>query len=316
MLKVFDAHCDTVFELCEDNSGLFKNNKHIDIERLSEFDTYVQIFAAFIDKKNISMSPMNECLRLIDKYKSELKLNRDRISPIESLSDLIKAECGGVHSILSIEGGEALEGDIANIKKFYDMGVRLITLTWNYANELADGISEERGGGLTEFGKKAVSVMEDIGIMIDVSHLSYKGFFDVAENTRYPFAASHSCVKSLCSNQRNLDDEQIKTIINRNGFIGVNFYPLFLYDSGKCKAEKITEHIRYILDMGGENVVGLGSDFDGVSYLPDDMKDVMDMRKVLTMIKEMDISDKTKENIAFGNLYRLFYDLFKRQAEK
>lgn len=308
MARIFDAHCDTLFELREKNLGLSKNNIHLDLGRMSEFDTYIQVFAAYIDKKNIKVSPMNECLSLIDKYHTELEKNKGLIQPIETLSDLEKAKNGGLYSILSIEGGEALEGNASALRMYYKMGVRLITLTWNYANELADGICESRGGGLTDFGRKAVSMMERMGIMIDVSHLSERGFWDVAECTTRPFVASHSCVKALCPHLRNLTDEQISVIIKRGGCIGVNFYPEFLSDTNRCTVDDICRHIEYILLLGGEDSVGLGSDFDGVSYLPDDMGGVSDIKKLIDAMRKRKFSESIIDKVTFGNFYRVFYE--------
>ncbi len=309
MSRIFDAHCDTVFELREQKLELCKNTLHLDINRMSEYDTYIQVFAAFIDKKKIRRSPMNECLSLIDKYHTELDKNKDKISPILSAADLEKAaKFGGVYSILSIEGGEALEGDLSALYKYYDLGVRLITLTWNYANELADGICESRGGGLTEFGKAAVSAMEKMGIIIDVSHLSEAGFWDVFEVTTMPFVASHSCVKALCNHRRNLTDEQIRAVIKRDGCIGVNFYPEFLLE-GECKVYDIYRHIEYILSLNGENSVGLGSDFDGVAYLPNDMSGVQNMDGLIGLFKAEGLSDKVIEKITFENFYRVFHSV-------
>ena len=307
----FDAHCDTVYEASSQNLSLMQNNLQLDIERMEKYDTYIQVFAAFVDKKSIKCTPMQHCLSLIEKYRYEVEKNK--ISVIQSIEELQKAnKDGGVWSILSIEGGEALGGELSAIKKFYDLGVRLITLTWNYSNEIADGITEIRGGGLTEFGKEAVKMMEDMGILIDVSHISEKGFWDVYEITRYPFVASHSCVKALCNHPRNLTDEQIKAIIHKNGCIGVNFYPLFLDVTGKCSYTKIAEHIEYIINLGGENCVGLGSDFDGVENLPYGISGVQDMHKLTDCMYSVGFSEKIINKVLFDNFYRIFFQTFDR----
>ena len=312
MYSFFDAHCDTIFELSEKDLPLNKNKIHLDIERMSEYDAYIQVFAAFVDKMDIKTSPMNHCITLIDKYYTEIEKNSDRISLIKTASDLQKAREGGVHSILSIEGAEVLQGSLAALRMYYRMGVRLITLTWNYANELADGITESRGGGLTAFGKQAVAMMEELGIIVDVSHLSEKGFWDVVESTKYPFVASHSCVKKICGHIRNLTDEQISAIIKRNGAIGVNFYPQFLDDSGVCGIDKLCEHIEYILAMGGENTAALGSDFDGVEYLPSGISGVESMKDIYDCLSIRGIKNDVIHKIAFDNLYRVFYQTLSR----
>ncbi len=316
MNKIFDAHCDTIYELNNRNMSLDKNSIHLDVERMREYDTYIQVFAAFVDKEEISVSPMNHCLKLMDKYHSELEKSGGMLKAIETAADLKRvAESGGAYSILSIEGAEALEGNLSALRMYYKMGVRLITLTWNYANELADGITESRGGGLTGFGREAVSMMESMGILIDVSHLSERGFWDVAECTAYPFVASHSCAKSLCGNIRNLTDEQICAIAGRNGCIGVNFYPEFLSDSGKCDISDIVRHIKYMLELGAEDSIGLGSDFDGVECLPHGINGAENMKDIISALSDDGISQRIIDKIAFGNFYRVFYETLSRGAE-
>lgn len=311
MYKIFDAHCDTISKMIQKGEKLSENSLNVDVERMNEYDTYIQIFAAFTDKKDIKVSPINHCMTLLDKYYSETEKNKDRISVIRTYEDLKKAKKGGAASILSIEGAEVLEGSIEALRMYYRMGVRLITLTWNYANELADGICESRGGGLTEFGRQAVSVMEELGIVVDVSHLSEKGFWDVAECTKKPFVASHSCVKKLCGHMRNLNDEQISELIKRRGVIGVNFYPMFLDNSGKCGVDRICEHIEYIADMGGEETAAFGSDFDGIEYLPRGMFGVENMKNICGRLEERGMKKEIVAKIAFDNMYRIFCDVLR-----
>ena len=312
MKRIFDAHCDTISKLFNQGAELKKSNLHLDLERMSKFYTYIQVFAAFIDKNKVVGSYVNYALKLFDKYYFEIEKNKGLINPILSSDDLTNTENGGVYSILSIEGGEMLEGSLSTISMFYRLGVRLITLTWNYANEISDGICEARGGGLTDFGKSAVKMMEDLGILIDVSHISEKGFWDVYENTKYPFIASHSCVKSLCSHSRNLNDEQISAIIKRNGVIGINFYPDFLSDDKVADINTIVKHIEYILKMGGENVLAFGSDFDGVSHLPQGISGVQDIYKIIDALSYKGFDSTLCDKIAYKNLYRIFYETLSR----
>ncbi len=310
---VFDTHCDTVFELYEQNKKLNKNDLHLDIEKMREYGTYIQVFAAFIDKKSIKIPPVKHCLSLIERYKSELEQNKSEISAILSEKDLERAkENSGVYSILAIEGAEALEGSLDAIDMFYKAGVRLITLTWNYTNELAGGILEDNTG-LTEFGKNAVKKMEEMGIIVDVSHICEKGFWDVLKYTKYPFVASHSCAKALCSHPRNLSDEQISAMIERGCGIGINFYPEFLDNSGSCSIERIVDHIEYILKLGGKDILGLGSDFDGVPKLPIGLNGVQDMKKLFDSMEARGFSEQIIQNVKFENFYRIFYDALGRK---
>ncbi len=307
--KVFDLHCDTSFEMLKNAQGIKKNQLHIDLQRMEEYDTYIQVFAAFVDQKNIRISPMQDCLQLLQKIKKEIHTCNSKITLITSARDLeYVSSAKRIGAILSIEGGEALEGDLSLLDMYYKLGVRLITLTWNWSNELGDGILEPRGGGLTAFGKESVKMMEKMGILIDVSHLSEQGFWDVTEATIKPFVASHSCVKQLCPHPRNLTDSQISCLIQRRGGIGINFFPEFLSRSGSCGIEEIVHHIEYILELGGEDTVGLGSDFDGVSSLPNGMHGVEDVKKLISCMRMKSWSDKIVQKIVFDNFYRIFIE--------
>ncbi len=297
---IFDAHCDTISEIFGKNSSLNTNNLHIDIERMKNYPEYIQVFAAFLDKKNIKESPSGYVEKLISVYKREIAENG--ICHCETTEQIENAKYS---SVLAIEGGEAIEGSLENLERFYSDGVRIITLTWNYRNEIADGITEKSGAGLTDFGKTVVRKMNALGMVVDVSHISEKGFWDVLNTSDRPIAATHSNVKTLCSHPRNLDDGQIKAIIENKGVIGMNFYPLFLDDFGRCAMERIVDHIEYILDMGGENNIGFGSDFDGVEYLPDGMTGIEDMEKLISIMENRGFGKNIIEKIAFRNFMRV-----------
>ncbi len=309
---IFDAHCDTVFEILQKEEALPQNSLHLDLERMQEYQGYIQVFAAFIDQKNVCISPLKHCFNILENAKNEIAKNKGLalIKDITGLKNVVSRK--GTGAILAIEGGEALEGNLSNLALFFQMGVRLITLTWNYANELADGIMEPRGGGLTDFGVQVVKMMEKMGMIVDVSHLSEKGFWDVAEVTQYPFVASHSCVKKLCSHPRNLNDAQIKLLIERKGGMGINFYPPFLTEDSKCTIKDILRHMEYVLELGGEQILGLGSDFDGVDQLPDGICGVESVKDVVSAMEKAGFSKKIILNITFQNFYRIFSQTFDR----
>lgn len=312
--KIFDMHCDTILEMMEREQGVKKNTLHLDLERMAAHENYIQVFAAFIDQKGISVSPMTACVAMLHKIHEEIEKNKDRIRLIQSEKDLKAAAAqNGCGAILSIEGAEALEGSLSNLWMYDRLGVRLITLTWNYANELADGITESRGGGLTDFGRQAAAMMEDMGILVDVSHLSRKGFWDVAAVTKHPFVASHSCVYALCQHPRNLDDEQIRLLIDRGGGIGMNFYPQFLSYSGSCGIDTILSHMEYILDRGGDQTLGLGSDFDGVDALPDGIRGAENMQDLIDAMRKRRWPKELIERVCFGNFYRIFAQTLARR---
>jgi len=257
----FDAHCDTIQKICDFDKCLNKNDLHIDLNRLSNLK-HIQVFAAFIDKENDFLSPFQRANQLIDRYFDEIGKNNESIEHTVNTTQAKKCiSKGKTAALLSIEGGEALEGNIDNLEYFYNRGVRILTLTWNYDNELCT--SE----GLTDFGKEVVRKMNTLGMLVDVSHIPEKGFWDVVKSTEIPFCASHSNSFSVKNHKRNLTDNQINEIIRRKGCIGINLYTEFLKD-GICTVEDVFKHIDHILELGGENALGLGCDFDGMDSLP------------------------------------------------
>ncbi len=302
--RIFDAHADTMSKLYENCGNIKRNSCHIDLERMKNFEGYTQVFAAFADKNAIKETPKKYAKKLIEKYKNETV--SCGISHIQTAKDL---ERTGHSSILSIEGGEAIEGKIDTLYEFFDLGVRIMTLTWNYDNEISGGIGENEKG-VTPFGKTTIKEMNKLGMAVDVSHISEKGFWDVFAISEKPFIASHSNVKKLCNHPRNLSDEQIKAIIERGGVIGINFYPLFLDESGKCTMEKILEHIEYILEMGGENNIGIGSDFDGIEYLPEGMSGSEDMERLISLMEKRNYGKEIINKLLFENFSRVLGAIF------
>ena len=302
---IFDAHCDTVQKMCDTNQHLAKNNLHISLENMSKH-RHIQIFAAFIDKKEDKLTPFKRCNQLIDCYFNEINNNADKISHCTNVLEINNAiKSNKIAALLSIEGGEALEGKLENLEYFYNRGVRAMALTWNYDNEISGSIGETDTRGLTHFGKETVHKMNDLGMLIDVSHISHQGFWDVIETTNKPIAATHSNAYSLKNHKRNLNDEQIKAIIKNNGFIGINLYSEFLADDN-CSTADIIRHIEYILSLGGENNIGFGSDFDGMDSLPKEIRGIQDIYKIPDLLLKLGYSDSLVEKIMCKNFLRLF----------
>ncbi len=306
---IFDGHCDTIQKICDTNQRLNKNKFHISIENMKKH-SHIQCFAAFIDRRTDKLLPFDRCNQLIDCYFSELHKNPEKILHCNSVQDISFAiNSKKIAALLSIEGGEALSGKIENIHYFYNKGVRMITLTWNYDNEISGSIAETNLKGLTGFGKQVVDEMNNLGMVIDVSHISEQGFWDVIENTKKPIAATHSNVFSIKDHKRNLKDEQIKAIIQNNGCIGINLYSEFL-TGGECSLTDVIRHIEYILGLGGENNIGFGSDFDGIDSMPKEISGVKDIYKVPDELIKLGYSNELVEKITYKNFVRLLDEVF------
>ncbi len=288
-MPIIDLHCDTLHELLPlKRSGihynLYKREGHLDLERMLSSGYMLQCFAAFINKEKVE-SPYAQCKDLAALYHQLCAEYSPYIAPVHSYQDIEHNMAKGIISaMLTIEEGGALEGSLDKLKEFYETGVRLITLTWNYPNEIgypgcleAAPIPEKpiawkvTGAypGLTHKGIEIVERMEEQGIIVDVSHLSDAGFWDVAAIMKKPFLASHSNARSVCGHKRNLTDAQIREISERGGIIGLNFAAEFLEnESEQVTLESFIRHIKHILQVGGEEVLALGSDFDGIEDNP------------------------------------------------
>lgn len=268
-MKSIDLHCDTIMCLMESGraEGLYRNSLCVDIEKLRQVNAQAQFFAMFVNMQKDG-DPHLRALKMIDRFFQELKANETEIALAKNYNEFLKnQEKGKLSAFLTIEEGGALKGDLANLRNFYRLGVRLITLTWNYPNEIGypNIIAEYRDNGLTDFGREVVAEMNYLGMLIDVSHLSNQGFFDVAELTEMPFVASHSNAWSITPHPRNLTDDMIKILAAKGGVIGINFEKSFLGDDDISKIDNIVTHIQHIYKVGGSEVLALGSDFDGIS---------------------------------------------------
>ncbi len=170
-----------------------------------------------------------------------------------------------IYSVLSLEGADALGNDLSILRLLYRLGVRQVGLTWNYANALADGCKEKRNGGLTNFGRECVKEMVRLGMIVDVSHLSERGFWDVVSIPNILVMASHSNCLKYCNHPRNLTDDQIRAIISLDGLIGITYVPQFVVKSYQSATPNhLLPHIEHIQYLGGENHIAFGSDFDGM----------------------------------------------------
>lgn len=279
-MKFIDLHCDTIGEKVAASNGTIKlrrNNCHIDLEKMRQAGSLAQMFAIFIPThseakhSNITLSPIEYFKRAYTFYINELKQNHDIIAPAYNYQDIMTNQLSDkISSILTIEDGVLIEGNLNSILELYKDGVRLITLTWNYENSMAYPNSRDDSimtRGLKPFGIEAIKYMNDLGIIIDVSHLSDGGFYDVVKYSKFPFVASHSCARSLNNHPRNLTDKMLKLIGDTYSICGINFASQFLVNESTkyTKIEDIVHHAVHIKNIAGIDAVALGSDFDGIS---------------------------------------------------
>ena len=263
---MIDFHCDTFLKIFDDKKELRENDYHIDLNKMKKGGALAQFFAAFIDLGEYS-DPYGRCKEMINYGKNQIKMNDDMIRLAFDYSTYAKNKKDGkMSAFLAIEEGGALVGDFKKVNEFYEMGVRLITLTWNYPNEIGYPNSEfkYKDYGLTVFGKELVTYMNDKNIIVDVSHLSDKGFYDVMEFTTKPIVASHSNARDICGHSRNLTDEMLKMLGNNGGITGINYCSDFINGGNMTDIQSMIKHISHIKNIAGIETVALGSDYDGI----------------------------------------------------
>ena len=324
-MKVIDLHCDTIMALFNDRSkNLLSNDLHLDLMKMKQGDYLLQCFAMFVPLNKVD-DPFDTCLRMIDLYYEELKKNEDLIRPVYSYKDIEENIKDGVMSaLLTVEEGGVVKGKLEYLRTLYRLGVRLITLNWNYVNGIGHPnilINEEGSydfktcntkDGLTDFGIEMVRMMNELGMIIDVSHLSDKGFYDVAKYSKGPFIASHSNARSVCNHCRNLSDDMIKIISSRGGLIGINYCAAFLKENEEenSRIEDIIKHIKHIVKIGGIECVALGSDFDGIGGNLE-IKDASYIQNLRNRLLEIGFSYNDIEKIFYQNALRLFKEVLK-----
>jgi len=310
---VVDTHCDTLTAMLEDGRPFagHSGKGHLDLLRLKAGGVDVQFFSAFIAPEFKPLAA-RRTLELIDLFYREIEENSDLVLHARGMADIKEAlSSGRIAAFLSIEGGEALEGSLGVLRVMYRMGVRSITLTWNGRNELGDGVDEEiTGGGLTGFGAAVVAEMNRLGMLVDVSHLSERGFWDVLKISRQPVIASHSNCRALCDHPRNLKDEQIKALADKGGVVGITFVPDFL-GSENPSVDDVIAHIDHVISVGGPDCAGIGSDFDGTERLPVGLNDCSRLPLITKGLLERGYNEEVIKKVLGGNFIRVIGQVIK-----
>lgn len=317
-LNIVDLHCDTLMKLYLERSDLKSWQGHINLEKLVQGGSMVQSFAVFIptgasmEKYGVTEDAYSYWCHVADLFDREMAANSDVIRPVRTVAQMEQnVKEGKLSALLTIEDSVALDGRIERVQEFYDRGARMMTLTWNYENCVGYPCSDDAEKhllGLKPFGLEVIAKMDELGMVIDVSHLSEGGFWDIIRHGKKPFIASHSCCRALMDHRRNLTDEQLKALGDKGGVCGVNFFNNFLRpDGADSTVADVVRHMKYIADKAGIDAVALGSDFDGINDKLE-FKDFVGMNRIVDGIADAFTADET-DKICHGNALRVFREV-------
>ena len=340
-INVVDMHCDTIAGIFGERMrgrecNLRTNIGHVDLLSMCDGGYLLQNFALFVNIGKCE-DPWERVLALHTVYEEELAKNRDLIAPVYRFDDIEKnSSQGKMSAMLTVEEGGVCKGELSKLHTLYEKGVRMLTLTWNYPNELGypnlDGRKEESVmgnpimereylntpdtlNGLTDTGRRFVEEMEMLGIIPDVSHLSDAGFYDVLSYTKKPFVASHSNARGICPCVRNMTDDMIRKLAERGGCMGLNYCPDFLIQKpvgvpNPGTVEDIVRQAKYIVNVGGMEVLGLGSDFDGIEG-HEELAGAQSMEKLYDGLLKGRFTSGQVDKIFSGNVLRVYKECLK-----
>ena len=323
-MSYIDLHCDTLLGAVERRADTFTDlqNTSIDLNRLYESGVRAQFMAMFLPNPDYTQKfgdafPDDDdklIKKMLSIFNKTVAANPDKCALATDYNTLCAANAEGkVGLFLTIEDGRSVHGKLDKIKKYYDKGVRLISLTWNFENCFGFPNSFEADTmtrGLKPFGKQAVEYMNDLGMIIDVSHLSDGGFWDVVKLSQKPFVASHSNARAMSAHPRNLDDDQIKALAKAGGVMGLNFCPFFLDQNLSPEESKIGDMVRHMLhiyNVGGEDVLALGTDFDGIGGKLE-VSTPAQMDLLWSALKQGGLTEQQIEKMQWQNVLRVIRD--------
>ncbi len=310
---MIDLHCDTVLKLMDyPGTGLAENSFSVDLGKLRQAGAIGQFFALFVDKQKYPDS-FKRCQAMARLFLQELAVSPDYIRLVRNGRELRENHVAGrISAFLTIEEGGVLQGSLDTLQEFYHQGVRLITLTWNYPNEIGYSHlqSEELASGLTAFGCELVEAMQALGMIIDVSHLSDQGFYDVASLVSRPFIASHSNCRSVTRHSRNLSDDMIHLLADKGGVMGLNFANHFLGASPVSRLDDMVTHVKHMRKVGGIDVIALGTDFDGINCSVE-IAHSGQLPKLFHALRLQGFTEEEVEKIAWKNALRVIDDTLK-----
>ena len=346
-MRFFDAHCDTILKIVEEGADPLAGDLHLTLPALGAAGVRGQVFACFVLEARYPGRTRQTALELIAAVHDLCRAHPEYLTAGDAPGVIAQRfaaaddASGPAAAIVSLEGADPLEGDPEALRLFHERGVRLVTLAWD-DNEFCGAVNGESGAGLSSAGAELVALCEELGVMVDVSHATDTGFWDVCRVATRPFVASHSDCRALCPAPRNLDDDMIVALAERGGVMGINLASGFLspqfrelersisesfwtavrsgersFDEAGEEASRATlalprpplelvaDHVRHAIEVGGEDCVGLGGDLDGIDSMPLGVEGVADYPAIAAVLSGAGLSDTQLEKVCYRNFLRV-----------
>ncbi len=347
-MYIADMHCDSIMKVwlarregrnisLRDSSNApaaGPDGLQVDLMKMKAGGYLAQNFALYVDLQiEDGTSPWTQFTEMAEIFHEEMAANADVVRQARTCEEILaNRDAGLLSAVMTVEEGGVLEGDLNRLDRLYEEGVRMMTLTWNYENELGspndvpDGVDEDyrqffsfaprADNGLKQTGFEAVERMQELGIVMDVSHLSDAGFYDVAKAVKGPFVASHSNARAISGCHRNMTDDMIRTVGEHGGVIGLNFCPEFLEEGpseAECRStiDGLVQHARHIMNAGGREVLGIGTDFDGMGDCPLEIGDASQMPALIDGFQRQGFTESEIEDICWRNALRVYKEVWK-----
>jgi len=309
---IADGHNDSIINYQAGKSDLRKPDgcSHWSIAGAEKAGLGLQIMAMYIESEHKPTQATWRGLQLIESALNFIEVNRRRLFLISKKGDLRRLGGSKTGVLVSVEGGEILGESLFMLDLIYRLGVRALGLTWNQRNAIADGVGEKYSkNGLSLFGRRVIDRMNNLGMLIDLSHLNEAGFWDVLQFSERPVVASHSCARALCDHPRNLSDIQLRALAEAGGMVGINFCPDFLRQTGQTTTDDVIRHICHIAEVSGVESVGFGSDFDGITSTPEGLENVEKFSCLREMLEKCGFSREEMIKICHGNFVRVLEEV-------
>lgn len=310
-LYVVNSHLDSILQVLNHDLNYLESTGcwHSDLPRIKAGGVDLLVFAIYVEPKYIPERAKERTTQMLNAIK-ELVQASSELELVLCAADLDRIRAAGkIGIMIAIEGADGIQ-KLEDLTEFYHQGVRMLSFTWNYGNLLADGVKEKNPRGLTELGKECLALMNELGIIVDLSHLAEPGFWDVIKYSKSPVIASHSNARALASHPRNLTDEQLVAIKDSGGVVGLCYEPWFLRDGGKnVTIDDIVRHYAYMAELIGSQAVGLGTDFDGIQVTPKGMEDIAQTPFLTKELLARGISKADVKLVMGENFSRIFQQI-------